>query len=50
MNPDLRKEGACRCYWFDKDDLGWDGYLEWCERHKDNFDMSGCDPRFDELE
>lgn len=55
MNPDLRNDGDCRCFWFDKDDRGWDGYLEWCKMTKGHFDVHkrheyDNEPSFHELD
>ncbi|QDS77706.1 hypothetical protein FKW77_003927 [Venturia effusa] len=50
MNPDSRKDGDCRCFWFDKDDLGWDGYVDWCEKTKGNFHPDAEGPFYFEAE
>lgn len=50
MDPDLRRESDYRCFWFDKDDRGWDGYLEWCKRTEKNLDADAQPSRFDELD
>lgn len=43
--PELRKDGDCVCYWFDRDDLGLEGYEAWVKGTKSHRPAHAAEPK-----
>lgn len=43
--PELRRDGDCVCYWFNRDDIGLEGYEAWVRATKSHRPVDAAEPK-----